>query len=65
MFAVATMVFFKNRTLGTVMYMLAIMTGFGRVMAGVHWPSDIIGGAILGILVALAIHALAKKFAKN
>lgn len=58
MFAVATIVFIKNRTLGVVMYVLAIATGISRVMAHVHWISDIIGGAVLGILVALLIEKI-------
>ena len=62
MFVLATVVFFKHRMWGIVMYVLAILTGIGRVMAHVHWTSDIIGGAALGILVALGIEMLYKRY---
>ena len=61
MFAIATVVFIKNRRLGVVMFILSILTGWGRVMAHVHWTSDIIGGAVLGILVGLGVYYLALK----
>lgn len=62
MFAIATAVFIKNKKMGAVMYVLAIMTGWGRVMAHVHWPSDIIAGAVLGILVAIGIQRFALRY---
>jgi undecaprenyl-diphosphatase len=37
---------------------VAVLTGLQRVEAGVHWPSDVLGGALLGALVlALLIWA--------
>ena len=29
--------------------------GFGRVISGVHYPLDIIGGAVVGILTAYVV----------
>jgi undecaprenyl-diphosphatase len=34
------------------LYVLAILITLARIAGGVHYPSDIIGGAILGIVVA-------------
>lgn len=31
----------------------AILTGYSRIYLGVHYPGDILGGAVLGILVGL------------
>jgi undecaprenyl-diphosphatase len=37
--------------------LFAALIAFTRVYAGLHWPSDMIGGAAIGALAALAIHA--------
>jgi undecaprenyl-diphosphatase len=36
----------------------AILNGAARIAAGVHWPGDIIGGLVVGILSALLVHIL-------
>jgi membrane-associated phospholipid phosphatase len=33
---------------------LALLTGLSRIMLGVHWPSDVVGGWLLGASFALA-----------
>lgn len=42
-----------------VLFVLAVAIGFSRVYVGVHYPSDVVGGAILGMLVATALPRLA------
>ena len=37
---------------------IAVLVGLSRVAVGVHYPSDVIGGAILGVLGAYATRAL-------
>jgi len=37
---------------------LAAAIALSRVYVGVHWPLDILGGAVLGVLVGLAAIAL-------
>ena len=54
-FAVAAGVFAVNRKLGVILYILAILIGTARIAAGVHYPLDILGGAVLGIAVAYAV----------
>ena len=39
------------------------LTG-ARVVAGIHWPSDILGGAVIGIAVGLLAHQLIQKYLK-
>ncbi len=49
-FAIATSVFlYGHKRLGTLLFFLALAIAISRVGAGLHYPSDIIGGALLGI----------------
>ncbi|MGZ3721939.1 MAG: phosphatase PAP2 family protein [Bdellovibrionales bacterium] len=36
-------------------YILALLVGLSRIALGVHYPSDVVGGAILGIFVGLLV----------
>jgi undecaprenyl-diphosphatase len=54
-FAVAAAAYGYNRRLGWWLFAGATVMGIARVAAGVHWPSDILAGAILGIVTAAAI----------
>jgi undecaprenyl-diphosphatase len=56
--SLATAVFFYDRTWGIWLMVFAILNGVARIAAGVHWPGDIIGGLIVGILSALLVHIL-------
>ncbi len=49
MFCFVTAVWTANRRVGGFLLALALLFGLARVLAGVHYPSDIIGGALLGL----------------
>ncbi len=51
-FALAMAIFMHNRKLGWWFFAGATIMGVARVIGGIHWPSDILGGAVLGILTA-------------
>lgn len=53
MFSIFFSMFFFYRKESYMILLFAILTGVGRVLSGVHSISDIIGGAILGGLVAV------------
>ena len=54
-FLLSTIVFRFYRKFGTILFLLSFLIGFGRIYLGVHYPSDVIGGAVIGILLALLI----------
>ena len=58
-FAIATSVFIYNTKLGYLFYIFAALMGVARIFIGVHWPTDIIVGASLGMLVAIGLHSIA------
>ncbi|MDA0987150.1 MAG: phosphatase PAP2 family protein [Bacteroidetes bacterium] len=57
-FALATTVALNSdkKELIIPMYLWATAVGYGRIYFGVHYPSDVLGGAILGCTVGYAIH---------
>jgi len=57
----ATLVFLYNKKLGIIFYILAVLVGVGRVLALVHYPVDILGGAILGIICGFIVFKLANR----
>jgi undecaprenyl-diphosphatase len=56
-FAGALVVFREWRALGAASYVLAALVGLSRVYVGVHWPSDVVAGALVGTAVAAALLA--------
>jgi undecaprenyl-diphosphatase len=55
-FALAVTVLFYNRRLGIIFVFVAALVGVSRVWANVHWPIDIVGGAVLGTVVAIVLN---------
>lgn len=55
-FALATAVFLFNRPAGWLMYIAAFLVAWGRVYVGVHYPFDVLAGAILGVVVVLLVN---------
>jgi undecaprenyl-diphosphatase len=51
--------------LAPVVYSVATLVAVSRVQLGVHWPSDIAAGAIVGTLVALGLVALYRLLARR
>ena len=60
-FAMATAIYLCNKKWGVGFFIAAILMNISRIVAGVHYPSDILGGMIIGILVAYVIFFIAEK----
>ncbi|MCH8061677.1 MAG: phosphatase PAP2 family protein [Chloroflexi bacterium] len=57
-FGMASAVWGVNRKVGTALLVAAGIYGFARVMAGVHYPLDIVGGAAIGVVTAFFVFKL-------
>lgn len=60
-FACATVLSFFVPRAAPAFYLLALAIGFSRIYVGVHWPLDVLGGAVLGVAVGLAVTALLRR----
>jgi membrane-associated phospholipid phosphatase len=60
-FAAATVIAWASRRLAVPAYLLATLVAWSRVYVGVHWPLDVIGGALLGVLVGTSVVFLARR----
>lgn len=63
-FALATVVYFYNKKLGILFFIGSVLMGLARVFSGVHWPSDIIGGALVGVISAWLVVKISKRVFK-
>jgi membrane-associated phospholipid phosphatase len=52
----------KHYLLRSLILVLAILVGMSRIMAGVHWPLDVLGGMLGGWLAACAGLGLAERW---
>ena len=58
-FACATVLALAVPRLRVPLYTLATLISFSRVYVGVHYPFDVLAGAVLGVAIAIALRTLA------
>lgn len=49
---------------GVIAILMALLIAFGRVAAGMHFPTDIIGGAVVGVIAFLIVRAVSNGLGK-
>lgn len=64
-FAMALFLYFYHKRLGIAYLVGALLIGVARIIAGVHWPSDVAVGALLGMAGALVIRWFTLSIKRN
>lgn len=57
----ATILWYFFKYLRLPAFIIALLVAVSRIYVGVHYPSDVLAGAVLGVSIALSITALFKK----
>lgn len=61
-FALSTIVYFYNKKAGTLFLVASFFIGLARIFCGLHWPLDILGGAVIGVFSGWISFSLSKNF---
>jgi undecaprenyl-diphosphatase len=64
-FALTTIIFLYNKKAGILYFLAAFLISLARVFCGIHWPIDIFGGAVIGILLAIGVNYIFKMVERN
>ena len=57
-FGIAGIVYFYNKKLGIVFFVLAAIISLARIFCGIHWPADIAAGFFVGVFSAVLMKKL-------
>jgi undecaprenyl-diphosphatase len=57
MFAIGTIIFYFSPIFGLIVLTTALIMGICRIITGLHWPIDIVGGAVLGWLLSFLLYS--------
>ncbi len=61
-FAISTVVYSYNKKTGIGFFIASFLISIARIFSGIHWPSDIIAGAAIGIFSGWLVIILSRKF---
>lgn len=64
-FAIAAALAYGDVSLGGVAFFIAFAVAFGRIASGVHYPTDILGGIVVGFLSFAIVRALHQQLRKR
>lgn len=62
-FAIATALMIYSPRMGRIALILAAAWGLGRIAVGMHYPTDILAGAALGVMVTMLLRTNAPRIA--
>lgn len=61
-FALSYIVYHYNKKAGIVFFIASFLISIFRVFVGVHWPSDVLAGALVGVFSGWLIMKISKRF---
>ncbi|OOM77152.1 undecaprenyl-diphosphatase BcrC [Clostridium puniceum] len=64
-FAASVVIFYMNKRIGIFALILSSFIGFSRLYLYVHYPSDVLGGMIIGIIIGISTIIIFKKIKKQ
>src|SRR4051812_12010899 len=59
-FAISTSIFLYDRVLGSIMWVLSVLTGFSRIWVGHYYSSDIIGSAVIVTMTSIILDKISR-----
>jgi undecaprenyl-diphosphatase len=62
--AIAVSLWLYNRKLGLPMF-ISLLIGFSRIYVGHHYPTDVLGGIVVGAISAFIINKVGNKLLKR
>lgn len=60
-FGLSTLVYFYNKRTGIWFLIASFLICLARIYGGVHWPSDVLAGALVGIFSAYFVNKISAK----
>jgi undecaprenyl-diphosphatase len=61
----SALLYSKHRLWGWLLMVTAFLVGIARIVIGVHYPADILAGALLGVLFGFIVSTIYKKIISN